>query len=283
LHTLKFSKMFPKQSFLVILCFSLCFISCQMDTDVLVSSELMDDDPVIGENNSIARNDSVAERDSIAQLDSILVFSKTVGFRHSSISKGIETLRILGDDNGFAVIDSEDEAQFNSENLKKFALVVFLNTTGDVLNSGQEEAFQDYIRSGGSFMGIHSASDTEYDWPWYGQLLGAYFNGHPDIQEATLDVRDNSHSSSEHLSAQWTRSDEWYNFKSISPSIKVILSLDESSYQRGTNGDNHPIAWYQEFEGGRSFYTGGGHTDVAYDEPDFIQHLLGGIKYCLGR
>ncbi len=215
--------------------------------------------------------------------DRILVFTKTAGFRHTSILKGINTLKDLGIDNDFEVDQTENASDFNTDNLEKYKTVVFLNTTGDVLDNTQQTTFENYIKGGGSYMGIHSATDTEYDWPWYGQLIGAYFNGHPAIQEASMDIVDRTHPSTEHLSATWVRTDEWYNFKNISSNITILLKLDETSYEGGTNSIVHPIAWYHEFDGGRSFYTGGGHTEESYDEPDFRAHLLGGLEYCLRR
>jgi type 1 glutamine amidotransferase len=132
-------------------------------------------------------------------------------------------------------------------------------------------------------MGIHGASSTEYEWDWYGKMIGGYFDGHPEPQEATLIVHDNMHLSTQHLSETWKRFDEWYNFKQLNPSVSVLMKLDETSYKGGKNGANHPIAWYHEYDGGRAFYTGLGHTDAAYDDPDFRQHLLGAIEWCLKR
>ena len=155
-----------------------------------------------------------------------------------------------------------------------------------MLNKEQEDAFKSYINGGGNFMGIHAATDTEYDWPWYGKLVGAYFESHPNdpnVRNATMEVVDRQHPSTSHLGETWERNDEWYNYKNINPDLKVLIKLDESSYEGGTNGDFHPIAWYHEFDGGRVFYTGGGHTEESFDEPDFQKHLLGGIYYCLGR
>ena len=217
------------------------------------------------------------------ELAQVLVFTKTAGFRHKSIEKGVATLRELGKANRFEITQTEDSLQFRKEALKKYQLVVFLSTTLDVLGEEQEQAFRGYINDGGNFMGIHAASDTEYDWPWYGKLVGAYFKSHPKQQEATLLVVDRKHPSTRHLQPSWDHFDEWYNFKSLNPKVRVVIKLDESSYTGGENGENHPIAWYHEFDGGRAFYTGLGHTEEAYDDPDFRQHLLGGIAYCLGR
>ncbi|MDX1364834.1 MAG: ThuA domain-containing protein [Arenibacter latericius] len=215
--------------------------------------------------------------------DQILVFTKTNGFRHGSIEKGVATLVKLGVANNFQVTQTEDSLQFNTDNLKKYQLVIFLNTTMDVLGDAEEAAFEEYIRSGGSFMGVHAAADTEYEWPWYGKLVGAYFISHPKQQDAVIEVVDQNHPATAHLASTWTHFDEWYNFKDINPDVNVLMKLDESSYTGGKNGDNHPIAWHHEYDGGRAFYTGLGHTDEAYDDQNFRQHLVGGIEYCLGR
>jgi type 1 glutamine amidotransferase len=229
------------------------------------------------EENIVVLNDEIAQ---------ILVFTKTMGYRHKSIEKGVETLKNLGKENNFSVTQTEDSLQFNEANLKKYDLVLFLSTTMDVLGTDQEQAFKNYINSGGNYMGIHAASDTEYGWPWYGKLVGAYFTSHPNdpnVREAKMNVVNREHLSTAHLNDTWVRNDEWYNYDNINPDIEVLIYLDETSYEGGTNGDNHPIAWYQEFDGGRVFYTGGGHTKESYDEPDFQKHLVGGINYCLGR
>ncbi|WP_420321073.1 ThuA domain-containing protein [Flagellimonas sp.] len=215
--------------------------------------------------------------------DLVLVFTKTEGYRHKSIEKGARTLRQLGRTNGFIALQSESAEDFNSQNLKNFKLVIFLSTTMDVLNDQQQRAMEQYIKGGGSFMGIHAAADTEYDWAWYGRLVGGYFESHPEQQQAKIDVVDRSHPSTAHLKNEWLHFDEWYNFKNLNPKVNVLMKLDESSYKGGTNGNNHPIAWYHKFDGGRAFYTGLGHTEASYDDPDFKQHLLGAIEWCLRR
>ena len=134
--------------------------------------------------------------------------------------------------------------------------------------------FQNYMDNGGNFFGIHSAADTEYDWSWYGDLVGAYFNGHPEIQQAEIIVKMPDHITVEHLPLKWERTDEWYNYKDINKGLNVLLSLNEDSYEGGQNGDFHPIAWYQNYiAGGKSIYTGLGHTAESYSEPDFLEHL----------
>lgn len=216
-------------------------------------------------------------------LPRILVFAKTLGYHHASIANGLVAIQKLGKENSFLVDTTTDASFFTDNKLKQYAAVVFLSTTGDVLNTNQQAAFERFIRDGGGFAGIHSAADTEYDWPWYNELLGAYFLSHPAQQTAVVVVKDKTHISTSMLPDRWQRYDEWYNFKSIKPDIHVLATLDETTYQGGVNGANHPIAWYHEVGCGRSWYTGMGHTKASYSETLFLQHLLEGIKYAIGN
>ena len=212
-----------------------------------------------------------------------LVFSKTAGFRHASIPAGIATIESLGAAQGFLVEATEDADAFTDANLARFAVVIFLNTTGDVLDASQQGALERFIRAGRGFVGVHSASDTEYDWAWYGGLVGAYFASHPAIQAATLLVTDGTHPSTEHFPASFTRTDEWYNFQAQpAATVQVLLRIDEASYSGGTMGATHPIAWAQAYDGGRAWYTAMGHTIESYGEPLFVQHLAGGIRWAAG-
>lgn len=222
--------------------------------------------------------------DPQARSDRILVFSRTAGFRHSSIESGIAALRNLGAANGFAVDATEEARQFTTANLSRYKAVVFLSTTGDVLNGEQQAAFTTYIRNGGGFVGIHAAADTEHGWPWYGELVGAYFASHPAPARARIRVENRDHASTRTLPDPWLRFDEWYDFQQNprSRGVTVLLTLDEASYPGGQMGDDHPIAWYHEHEGGRAWYTAGGHTDASFSEPAFLEHLLGGIRYAAG-
>lgn len=184
---------------------------------------------------------------------SVLVFSKTAGFRHDSIPAGIAALQQLGRQRGFSVEASEDAALFTDERLATVKAVVFLSTTGDILNAAEQAAFERFIRRGGGFVGVHSASDTEYDWPFYGALVGAYFSGHPDIQSATIQIEDAGHPSTTALPRAWGRRDEWYNFrKNPRGAVTVLATLDERTYSGGTMAPDHPIIWSHTYEGGRS-------------------------------
>ena len=189
----------------------------------------------------------------------------------------------LGEAHGIGVDTTEDAGVFTEEQLKKYAAVVFLNTTGDVLDAYQQADFERFIQAGGGFVGIHSASDTEYDWPWYNLLVGGYFDSHPKIQTARLIVEDKNHPATQMLPDDWERTDEWYNFKSLNRDVNVLIRIDEQSYEGGNLGDDHPMAWYHEYDGGRAFYTALGHTEASYEEPLFLEHLLGGIRYAMGK
>jgi len=213
----------------------------------------------------------------------VLVFSKTTAFRHDSIPQGIAAVEALGAEHGFAVDSTEDAARFSDANLARYNAVIFLNTTGDVLDADQKAAFERYIRSGGGFVGVHSASDTEYRWPWYGRLVGTWFASHPQIQRATVHVADPGHHSTKGLPAAWERTDEWYNFRSNPrDAVQVLATVDEKTYSGGAMGADHPIAWCQQVDGGRSWYTAMGHTKESYAEPLFRLHLLAGIESVAG-
>ena len=216
----------------------------------------------------------------------ILVFSKTASFRHESIGAGKIALGKMAKEKGFTANFTEDAALFNELELKKYNAVVFLNTTGDVLNNEQQAVFERYIQAGGGYVGIHSATDCEYDWAWYGQLAGAYFLDHPsspsNVQKGKYTVVAKNHWATQGMPDQFERTDEFYSFKNISPKINVLLTIDEKTYQGGKNPDYHPMSWYQEFNGGRSFYTAMGHTNETFSEPLFLNHLWAGIKYAAG-
>ena len=214
---------------------------------------------------------------------SILVFSKTEGFRHDSIPAGIAAIQQQGRQRGFAVDASEDSGVFTDENLVRYKAVVFLSTTGDVLNPVQQSAFERFIRRGGGFVGVHSAADTEYEWPFYGALIGAYFANHPDIQTATIQVEDPRHPSTASLPRSWVRRDEWYNFRrNPRGSVTVLATLDERTYSGGTMPADHPIMWAHTPEGGRSWYTAGGHTAESFSEPLFAEHIGAAVLWAAG-
>ncbi|WP_295128296.1 ThuA domain-containing protein [uncultured Chitinophaga sp.] len=213
----------------------------------------------------------------------VLVFTKTAGFRHAAIPAGIKALQKLGADNGFIVDTTENAAKFTEDSLQQYSAVIFLNTTGDVLNNFQEADFQRYIQAGGGYVGIHAAADTEYDWGWYGELAGGWFESHPPgVHKAKVNVVLKDFPATSELPDVWERTDEWYNYKKLNKNTKVLMTLDEKSYTGGNMNGDHPISWYHNFDGGRAFYTGLGHTEESYTEANFLKHILGGIKYAIG-
>lgn len=213
----------------------------------------------------------------------VLLFTRTLGFRHESIAAARTALQTLAEADSFAVDATEDPAVFTGDGLAPYDVIAFINTSGDVLDDAQQSAFQTWLRSGGGFVGVHSAVDTEYDWPWYEDLVGAYFANHPHIQPAVLHVERGDHPSTRHLDATWTRSDEWYDFQRNPRSfVQVLLTIDETTYDRGFMGEDHPMAWFHEFDGGRAWYTALGHTPESYTEPAFVAHLRGGLLWAAG-
>jgi type 1 glutamine amidotransferase len=228
---------------------------------------------------------------------SALVFSKTAAFRHDSIPAGVAAIRLLGARHNFTVEATEDAAAFTDANLARYDVVVWLSTTGDVLNDAQQAAFERYIRGGGGYAGIHAASDTEYDWAWYGGLVGAYFRDHPgsvnpQFQVATVKVLGRGTAATRPLPRRWVREEEWYNFRTNPRhTVRVLAEVDERTYDpRGYSvpggspgmGRHHPISWCQPYEGGRAFYTAMGHKAEYYSEPLLLAHILGGIKMAAG-
>jgi len=215
----------------------------------------------------------------------ILVFSKTTVFRHESIGAGIEAIKALAAKHNILVDTTENAANFNEENLKNYKAVVFLSTTGDVLNQEQQNDFERFIQAGGGYLGIHAATDTEYDWPWYGKLVGAYFTSHPNnpnVRTADFVTVDHKHAATDSLPDRFQRTDEFYNFRDINPDLHVLVKIDEKTYEGGTNNGDHPMAWYHEYDGGRAFYTAMGHTDESFKDPLVLHHIWGGLQYVLG-
>ncbi|RFZ93996.1 ThuA domain-containing protein [Mucilaginibacter conchicola] len=220
-----------------------------------------------------------------AAKDRVLVFSKTTGWHHESIKAGMAAIQKLGAENNFDVDTTSSADVFTTKGLKPYKVLIFLSPTGtNIFTDAQKQAFVAYIQHGGGFVGIHAAADCSYEWPWYNKLVGAYFKDHPKVQTATVQVVDAKHISTKHMPATFQHTDEWYNFKDMNPDVTVLLKVDESSYSGGENGDNHPVAWYHKYDGGRAFYTALGHTDECFTTDTlYLQHLLGGIKYAMGR
>lgn len=246
-----------------------------------VTADQFDTDQWDSDSDGVSNINEGADSGTAAR---VLLFSETRDFRHDSTEVAVAALEDIASSAGLQADRAGDSAGvFTDANLANYDAVVWVMTSGDVLDSDEQAAFERFIRSGGGYAGIHAASFTEYEWPWYGALVGAYFESHPVIQSATQDVEDSSHLSTAHLDLKWTRTDEWYDYRTNPRAqVNVLLSLDEDSYTGGAMGGDHPSAWYHDYDGGRSWYTGGGHTDASYSEPDFRTHLLGGLTYAAG-
>jgi type 1 glutamine amidotransferase len=228
-----------------------------------------------------------AVADPAAQPFRVLLFSRTVGFRHDSIPTAIAALTELQSEGGYVVEATEDPAQISAENLARFQVVVFLLTTGDVLSDVQQAEFEAWIARGGGYVGVHSASDTEYDWPFYGQLVGAYFKAHPAVQAARVNLELADHpaiaglAAAVGLTSPWLHTDEWYDFRANPRGVVTVLAtVDETSYTGGTMGADHPVIWAHDTSGGgRALYTALGHTKESYAEPGFRHHLVGALRW----
>ena len=212
----------------------------------------------------------------------ILVFTKTTRYHHESIPAGIKAIQKMGLQNNFEVDTTTDSHKFSDQNLQKYSAVVFLSTSGELLDSVQQVSFQNYISSGGGFVGIHSASASEKEWPWFGELVGAVFTDHPEPQTGNVTVLDNDDPSTKDIPSPWIRKDEWYNFQKVPTNVHLLLGVDEKTYIGGKNGNVHPLAWKHEFDGGRAFYTALGHFSEAFQDTLFTHHILEGIKYAMG-
>lgn len=214
----------------------------------------------------------------------LLIFSYTQKFRHKSIEPGIIALEKLAIEKGYIIEKTENVNDFTNENLQRFKALIFLNPTGNnIFSDEQKSAFQNFIRKGGGFVGIHAATDCNYEWEWYGKLVGAFFTNHPKIQEAKLNILKRSHFSTKGFPKVWQHTDEWYNFKDFNKDVKVLISVDENSYDGGKMKDFHPISWYHKYDGGKAFYTALGHTTECYTDNLFLKHIAGGIEYVIKK
>ncbi len=212
---------------------------------------------------------------------SVLVITETKGWVHDSIESGLKLIQNIGNKNNFNVYHSDNSSVITYKNLKEIKTIIFLNTTEEILTDVEQKVMESFIKSGKGFVGVHSAADTEYNWQWYGKLVGAYYRNHPEVMNGKILTI--NHKITNHLDSEWEIEDEWYNFDYVNYDINILLHLDEDSYIGGEHPDYHPITWYHEYDGGRSFYTGLGHRGETYHDERFIKLLLGGILYAAGN
>lgn len=208
---------------------------------------------------------------------SVLVITETKGWVHDSIESGLKLIQNIGNKNNFNVYHSDNSSVITYKNLKEIKTIIFLNTTEEILTDFEQKVMESFIKSGKGFVGVHAAADTEYNWQWYGKLVGAYYRNHPEVMNGKILTI--NHKITNHLDSEWEIEDEWYNFDYVNYDINILLNLDEDSYIGGEHPDYHPITWYHEYDGGRSFYTGLGHTKEVYEDERFIKLLEKGILY----
>jgi type 1 glutamine amidotransferase len=238
-------------------------------------------EPFPGAQTQPAAAEVPAGGDVPAPRDAVLVFSATAGYRHDSIPTGVAALRELAAGHGLSVRHSEDPRDLRPGRLAGCAAVVFLSPTGDVLDDAARDALRAYVTGGGGFLGVHAAACAEEAWPYYGELIGARFDGHPEIQRTAVTVGDRKHPATAHLPVSWMWTDEWYNFRAgpAGRDVRVLATVDEGTYNGGTMGEPHPLVWCQEPGAGRAFYTALGHLASAYSDQDFRGHLLGALLW----
>ncbi|MBI2731645.1 MAG: ThuA domain-containing protein [Sphingobacteriales bacterium] len=230
----------------------------------------------------------ISSVDAQKQFKALLV-TTTRGWHHESLHYGVVALNKMAQRNNFELVLQQDPKIITDKYLADFQVVIFLCTTGDIFDSAQQKVFERYIQSGKGYVGVHSASDTEYDWEWYNKLVGRMFHIHPAIQTASLQVLNDSFPGMKSFTNHQLWTDEWYEFGPEKVSgLNYLLAVDEKSYNpiadwgakkgRGM-GTLHPISWYHDFDGGRSFYTALGHVPAVFEEESFLHHLYGGIYW----
>ncbi|MBK1878122.1 ThuA domain-containing protein [Pelagicoccus mobilis] len=231
-----------------------------------------------------------AATNGVAQQFKALLYTKTNGWHHDSVNAGVTAMEKLSKLHDFSLTWTEHTDRFfHDESLKNFDVVIFLLTTGDVLNDEQQAAFERYIQNGGGYVGIHSAADTEYDWDWYTEMVGHMFHIHPAVQTAVLKVEDPNFPGMDRFAPKFIFTDEWYEFDAPrSDELIYLMSVDEKTYNPEANwgekrghgmGDFHPVSWYRNYDGGRAFYTALGHLPSTYSDTDFMHHVYGGIYW----
>lgn len=227
---------------------------------------------------------------------SVLLFEKINGFKDEpSVNAAHAAFVALAQRKGWNIVATEKAGVFNPATLRRFDAVIWNNISGDVLTLSQRRAFENYIRQGGAFVGVHgTAGDFVYYWDWYvDTLIGARFAGHPmnpQFQEARVVVEAKDHAIGKVLPAEWKMTDEWYSFKNNprATGATIIAKLDESSYKpegmMGQNlrmGSDHPIAWTRCVGKGRSFYSAIGHRPETYTEPHYAAMLAAALDWAI--
>ena len=216
----------------------------------------------------------------------VLVFHGPAALQGDAVNDAVNAIKGLGTSNNFTVDDTSDPGVFTQAGLSPYRAVVFLSADGVTLSADQEAAFQAYIQAGNGFVGIHDAALAQPDSAWFTGLIGTRPGTSPgSVQQAVVEVGDQFHPATAGLPLEWTRSDQWTNWNPNPVyTVHTVARVRERSYNPGpgANGWDHPISWCRDYNGGRSFYTGMGHTAESYREPLFLHHLLGAIQWTSG-
>lgn len=220
----------------------------------------------------------------------VLIFTYSTGYRHASIEPGAAAVKAIGERSGMTVVTSADPDIFSDDRLKEFDAIVFVSNTtkpkepeSEWFTGTRREALQAFVHRGGGIMGIHAAADSHYHWPWFGKLMGGRFVRHPQgTPEGVVTVVDGKHPTTKGMAKTAKRVDEWYYYDDFNPQVHLLVVLDPQSIGEADVNPN-PMSWSQEFEGGRVFYTGMGHTPASYEEPWFLRHLEQGLKWVVRR
>ena len=209
----------------------------------------------------------------------VLAVTATAGFRHDSIPRARQVLQSLALQSAeFIITFTENLGDLTATQFAQVEIVMFLLTSGELpLSDAQKAALIGFVNGGGGFIGVHSATDTLYDWADYGRLVGAYFKEHPWTQDATVRVENATHASTRTLGASFRLMEEYYTFReNPRPNVQVLLSLDAASVS--ASGD-FPLSWAHAFGNGRSFYSALGHFESTWNDIRFQQHMAGAIRW----
>ncbi|MFH0758150.1 MAG: ThuA domain-containing protein [Bacteroidota bacterium] len=219
----------------------------------------------------------------------VMVYTSPDYWHNPVIPTAVTEFKKMAEKHFFDLDWTQQASSFTDENLNRYAVVLFLNANGESLNEEQMGNLKEFIQHGGGFVGIHATSVTRDQCEWFQKLVGRSFTGHPEKQTAVLHVMDRTFPACMHLPDQWLWTDEWYEFgEALTDRMKVLLTVDENTYvakrvvdgaEVNGMGSNHPIAWYQEYDGGRSFYTALGHLEIHYTDSRFLDHIYGGIYW----
>jgi type 1 glutamine amidotransferase len=222
----------------------------------------------------------------------VLVYSGSTGFRHDSIPAAVEAMKAIAIKAGYGVDATEDPEVFTAEKLKAYKVIVFVSTTTDPKKPESEwfvgarrDALQGFLKDGKGVVGLHAAGDSHYHWPWYGQMIGGYFERHPKgTPKGVVTVRDAKHPATAKLPKTLERNDEWYYYKDFDPTMRLLVTVDPATIGQGEADVNpNPVVWCHDFGGGRVFYNGLGHTSESYSEPYMVTLLEGGLAYAAGK